>query len=110
MAKSQWPREKQPRSSKNRSDSRQNDDSLNDCCNFQTPNLRMLLCTCSGTDLFDKKPNFFKLTQLQQNIIKLLERPKSLSNLFHCLDTLKVTSITAVGPLAQFQWYTRKRF
>ena len=110
MAKSQWPREKQPRSSKNRSDSRQNDDSLNDCCNFQTPNLRTLLCTCSGTDLFDKKPNFFKLTQLQQNIIKLLERPKSLSNLFHCLDTLKVTSITAVGPLTQFQWYTRKRF
>ena len=108
MAKSQWSREKQPRGSKNRSDSRWNDDFSNDCCNFQTPNLRTLLCTCSGTDLLDKKPNFYKLTQLQQNIIKLLERPKSLSNLFHCSDTLKVTSITAVGPLTQ--WYTRKRF
>ena len=36
---------------------------------------------CSGTDLFDKKPNFYNLAQIQlqtqQNIIKLLERPKS---------------------------------
>ena len=54
------------------------------------------------------KPNFYKLTQLQQNITTLLECPKSLSNLFHCVDTLKVTSITAIGP--RTQWYTRKSF
>ena len=77
MAKSQWPREKQSRGGKNRSDPQQNKDSLNDCCDFLAPNLRTLLYTCSGTDLFDKKPNIYNLAQIQQNIIKLLERPKS---------------------------------
>ena len=77
MAKGQWPREKQSRGGKNRSDPRENDDSLNDYCNFLAPNLRTLLYTCSGTDLFDKNPNFYNLAQIQQNIIKLLERPKS---------------------------------
>ena len=77
MTKGQWPREKQSRGGKNRSYPQQNDDSLNDCCDFLAPNLRTLLYTCSGTDLFDKKPNFYNLAQIQQNIIKSLERPKS---------------------------------
>ena len=31
---------------------------------FLTPNLRTFLYTCFGTDLFDKKPNFYNLAQL----------------------------------------------
>ena len=77
MAKGQCPREKQSRSGKNRSDPQQNDDSLNDCCDFLAPKLKTLLYTCSGTDVFDKKPNFYNVAQIQQNVIKLLERPKS---------------------------------
>ena len=73
MAKSQWPREKQPRGSKIGQilDRMMIALTIAVILNARPQNVAVYVFW-SGTDLLDKKPNFYNLAQLQQNIIKLL--------------------------------------